>query len=246
MSSFDLTEFLQVLALALLPAIGNLLGALIAEGLTIPRWIVGAALHTAAGIAIALISIDLMPRIMGELSVLSLSIAFFIGAAISFLIARGLAMLGDSRKQTKLSGWLVCVAIGTDLVSDGLMTGAGAAVEMRLGLLLAATQLIANIPGGFASTANLKSKNVARHVRMSIAGGMFLAVGLSTALGFLFLRDSSEATKMLVLAGMVGLLLLTTVEDIIPEGDAPRPPRWSSTLAFTLGFIGLALAAGYL
>lgn len=60
------------------------------------------------------------------------------------------------------------------------------------------------------------------------------------------LRESTVAVQNTVIAAMVGLLLLATVEDLIPEADAPRPSRWVSSLAFTLGFIGFALASSYL
>ena len=61
--------YLTVLALALLPAGGNIIGSLLAESVHPPKWLVGAALHAAAGIAIALVSIDLMPRILAETAV---------------------------------------------------------------------------------------------------------------------------------------------------------------------------------
>jgi hypothetical protein len=43
-----------------------------------------------------------------------------------------------------------------------------------------------------------------------------------------------------------GLLLVTTIEDVVPEGDAsPRLPRWISTTAFAAGFVGLAVLSTY-
>lgn len=56
--------FLFVLALALLPVLGNAIGTAIAELSRLPRWVIGAALHAAAGVAVALVSVDLMPRIL--------------------------------------------------------------------------------------------------------------------------------------------------------------------------------------
>jgi ZIP family zinc transporter len=65
-------------------------------------------------------------------------------------------------------------------------------------------------------------------------------------LGYVLLRGSTEVVQNTSIAAMVGLLLLATVEDLIPEADAPRASRWMSSLAFTAGFIGLALASSYL
>jgi hypothetical protein len=40
--------------------------------------------------------------------------------------------------------------------------------------------------------------------------------------------------------------LLATVEDMLLEADAPRPPRWISTTAFAGGFAAFALLSLYL
>jgi ZIP family zinc transporter len=42
---------------------------------------------------------------------------------------------------------------------------------------------------------------------------------------------------------IAGVLLLATVEDVLPQGDKPEPHRWISTSAFSLGFAGFALLA---
>lgn len=232
------------MAYALLPALGNLAGAVIAENTRAPRWVIGAALHGAAGIAIALISIELMPRILRTLPMWGVVVAFLAGALASLALARTVSAVRGKGAASR--AWMIYVAIGADLVSDGTMTGAGSAVALEVGLLLAAAQLIANIPGGFAATANLRSHGVGRVQRLLASALMLAPVVASAALSFVILRDVSELVQNAVLTFIVGVLLLATVEDMIPEGDAPRPPRWSSTLAFALGFAALALSSRYL
>jgi ZIP family zinc transporter len=238
--------FLTVCLYALLPAAGNLIGAILAENVRTPRWVVGAALHGSAGITIALISVDLTPRIVDAIPMWLIALTFVGGAGISYSLARGLATTSATGSGAETRAWMVYIAIGSDLFADGVTTGAGSAVELRLGLLLSAAQLVANIPGGFAATSNLKARNVGRRQRMMAAVAMCVPVVASAAIGFLLLRDAPDTAKLAVLSVIVGILLVATVEDMIPEGDAPRPPRWSSTSAFTAGFIALALSAGYL
>jgi ZIP family zinc transporter len=43
-----------------------------------------------------------------------------------------------------------------------------------------------------------------------------------------------------------GVLLLATVEDMLPQADEPGTPRWISTLAFTGGFAVFVAPAEYL
>ena len=121
------------------------------------------------------------------------------------------------------------------------MTGAGTGVSIGLGLLLALSQLIANIPGGFASAANFRHKGLARRKRVLIAALVPLPVFVSASLGFWLLKDASSEFQHAILAVMVGVLLLTTVEDTVPAGDAPEPSRWISTAAFASGFAAFAL-----
>lgn len=235
-----------VTAYALLPAIGNLIGSLLAESLRTPRWVVGAALHGAAGIAIALVSIDLMPRILAHTPIGIIMLAFLLGAAATLLITRGVAGVRGRVEQSGARAWMVYVAIAADLVSDGLMTGAGTSVAPGLGLLLAAAQSVANVPGGFAATANLRKHEVARRYRLGMAALMFVPVVVSAVAGFVLLGTASDTGRHAALAFIVGVLLLATIEDIIPEGDAPRPPRWISTASFAAGFAALGLVSAYL
>jgi ZIP family zinc transporter len=45
---------------------------------------------------------------------------------------------------------------------------------------------------------------------------------------------------------MVGVLLLTTVEDTLPQGDEPAPPRMVSTTSFAGGFVVFAVISALL
>ena len=64
-----MSEFLQVIVLALMPAVDNFVGGLVAEVIVISRHRLGIALHAAAGIVLAVIAVELMPRTLdGELA----------------------------------------------------------------------------------------------------------------------------------------------------------------------------------
>ena len=141
---------------------------------------------------------------------------------------------------------MVYVAIAADLVSDGLMTGVGSAVASNLGLLIAISQCVANVPGGFAATANLRDDGVARRRRILLSASLVVPVMFSAALGFWLLRDASVLVQNAMLGVIAGILLVTTIEDVLPEADAPQPPRWISTMAFAGGFVVLGLMSSYL
>lgn len=239
-------EFLTVLAFALLPAGGVITGGLLAEGLHTPKWVVGASLHGAAGIAIALICIDLMPRILETTPIWLMVLGFLVGGAVSVV----LAWVGEwSRLRLgmgSVGAWMVYMAVAADLTSDGLTTGVGSAVSHKLGLLLAATQAIANIPGGFAATANFRDDGMPRRRRLLLSVSLAVPALASALIGYSALRGQDPFVQNTALAFIIGILLLATVEDVLPEGDAPKPPRWISTAAFAGGFAAMALMSTFL
>jgi zinc transporter, ZIP family len=230
-----------VLLYALLPAAGNIAGALLAESVKPPRWVIGASLHGAAGIAIALVSIELMPRILGAVPIWVMISGFLAGAAASYYLARGVSLIRSRASGANFRAWMVYVAVSADLFSDGLMTGIGSAAALKLGLFLAASQFLANVPGGFAAGANLRANKAPPRQRILAAAFLFAPALVSCLIGYALLKNAVPGLQYGALAFVVGILLLATIEDMIPEGDAPRPPRWSSSLAFALGFAALAL-----
>lgn len=141
---------------------------------------------------------------------------------------------------------MVYMATSADLLSDGLMTGASAAVSAELGLLLALSQVVANIPGGFATIGNFKSQGVARGTRFIAAASFVAPVIVGVSIGYVGLRDASEPAQSAALAVIVGILLVTTVEDLVPQADKPGASRPVSTTAFVGGFAFFALLAAYL
>ncbi|ASY63520.1 putative CONSERVED INTEGRAL MEMBRANE protein [Sinorhizobium sojae CCBAU 05684] len=242
-----MSEYLLVLAIALLPAGGSGIGSAIAESTRAPEWVVGSALHAAAGVAIAVVSVELMPRILESTPIGLAVVAFLGGAAFSVLLAKGVKWLqGRSQPGGSTAGWMVYTAVAADLFGDGLMTGIGSAVSSWLGLILALSQLVANIPGGFAAVSNFRSEGVGRRMRILAAFGFALPLFLGATIGFWVLRDFEADIQNAALALVVGILLLTTVEDTLPQADEPTPPRLISTVSFAGGFAFFALLTTYL
>ena len=196
--------------------------------------------------AIALVSIDLMPRILDNTPVWLAVVFFLAGAAISVLIAH---LWGTTRQRPKAGdagAAMVYLAVLVDLTSDGLMVGTGTAVRTELGFLLAAAQSLANIPGGFAATSNFRNDGMARRRRLLLSVSMVVPALVSASLGFLVMGGLPPVAQSAVLALFVGVLLLATIEDVVPQGDDPNPPRWISSMAFAVGFSFLALLSSLL
>ena len=239
---------IELIGFALLPPLGVLIGCLLAESIRTPKWAVGASLHATAGVAIALVSIDLMPRLLHENKMSLIVLAFLFGASISLILANAFGSFRHrpGRAGASTGAWMVYMAVATDLTSDGLMVGVGSAVGSGLGFLLAATQAVANIPGGFAATSNFRDDGMPRSRRLILVASMVVPALISVLVGYLVLRGVSSQVQSFALAIFMGILLLATIEDIVPEGDEPEPPRWISTAAFAGGFAIFAMLSGFI
>lgn len=238
-------DLLTLLAVALLPVGGNALGALFAELARAPRWLIGAALHAAVGVAIAVVAVDLTPRALETTPAWLFALLFAGGAAFSVLLSRlanWLCRLAPSGGGT----WKVYVATAADLFSDGLMTGASSAVSGGLGLLLALSQLVANLPAGFATVAGFRAAGMSRGKRLLATATFALPVLVGAVLGYWLLRGEGPGVQNAALAVIVGILLGATIEDLVPQADRPGTARWISTSAFVAGFVFFTLLAAYL
>lgn len=241
-------DLLFILLIALLPALGTMTGVALAEWKQPPDWLTGAALHAAAGIATAVATIELLPRALDRAEGWLLAIALVAGAMASVLLMRGTAWAKKelATGKRRLAVWTVYAAVGLDLLIDGLTTGTGAAVSSDLGLLLALSQIVANVPGGFAVTANFRKEGIQRRTRL-ISSAFYPATPLLGGIaGFVALRGAAPGTIGVALAFFAGLLLLATIEDLVPEADQPGAPRRISSPSYAGGFVLFMLMSIYL
>ncbi|MEJ7931460.1 peptidoglycan-binding protein [Ramlibacter sp. AN1015] len=236
-----------VLGLALLPAIGNFGGGMLAEFFPTNNRIVSIALHGAAGIVIAVVSTELMPEALEQLSPWLVAAAFGAGGVSYVAISGAVDRLQASAKPkggASSSGmWMIYIAVSMDLASDGLMIGSGSAVSASMALVLAMGQVLADIPEGYATIANMKENEVPRSRRILLSASFVIPVVGMAMVSYFLLRDVADAWKMGALAFVAGLLSLAAVEDMISEAhESGEDTKWSM-LAFTSGFVLFVLVS---
>jgi zinc transporter, ZIP family len=234
-----------VLGLALLPAIGNFGGGMLAEFFPTNNRIVSIALHGAAGIVIAVVSTELMPEALEQLSPWLVAAAFGAGGVIAISGAVNSLQASAKPKGGALSSgmWMIYIAVSMDLASDGLMIGSGSAVSASMALVLAMGQVLADIPEGYATIANMKENEVPRSRRILLSASFVIPVVGMAMVSYFLLRDVAEAWKMGALAFVAGLLSLAAVEDMISEAhESGEDTKWSM-LAFTGGFVLFVLVS---
>jgi ZIP family zinc transporter len=240
-------SYWMVLGLALLPAAGNFAGGMLAEYFETSKARLNKALHAAAGIVIAIVSVELMPEALEKVSALAIATAFGLGGVTYVLINQVVSKLqgaSDEKGASSTQGmWMVYIAVSVDLASDGLMIGTGSAVSPALALTLALGQVLADFPEGYATIANMKDKGVPRSRRILLAASFAIPVLATASIAYFVLRNQSEVWQVGSLAFTAGLLTLAAIEDMVSEAhESVEDTSWS-LLAFTGGFVLFVLVS---
>lgn len=242
-----MSDYLQVLALAMLPALGNFGGGLLAEWLRTSRVVLNWALHAAAGIVVAVVAVELMPEALRGAPPWLVVLAFVLGGALSIVIKSAVgAWQARSPNGGSTGPWIIYIAVCVDLFSDGLMIGAGSVVSFSLALVLALGQVTADIPEGFATIATFKDRQVPRARRLLLAASFTVPILLGASLGYWLLREQSEAMKLAALSLTAGLLLVAAVEDMVREAHEAVEDTRRSVASSIGGFALFTLVASYM
>lgn len=238
--------FALVLVLALLPALGNVLGGALAEVVPMSGCRLSLALHAAAGVVLAVVGLELMPEAL-DASVPWVPIAGFALGGAAFLGLDRVAHVvearfgGDEAPRTPLGIWL---AVSVDLLADGVMVGTAVVVDPALALLVAIGQTPADVPEGFAAVASARRAGASPRTRWLLTAGFTVPIVAGAALGYLLLRDAPELVTVTVLAVTGGTLLSLVVEEVLPEAHRGQTSR-AGVLFLVGGFSLFAALSAY-
>lgn len=242
-----MNEFLLILLFSLLPALGTFAGGIAAELFKINRKNLSLALHAAAGIILAVISIELMPQVLKAETPWVVILAFILGG-ISFITMDQIVnfvQVRFSNMNQSTAPWAIFLGTAVDSFTDGIMIGTGSLISLQLGLLIAVGVVSADLPEGFATIATLKGHGISKTVRVLLNLAASLPVLIGAFLGYLFVRGQPEIVQYAILSFTAGILLTVTAEEIIPESHRNGEARLAA-LALIGGFALFAFVSSYL
>jgi zinc transporter, ZIP family len=242
-----LNEYLLVLLFAALPALGNFAGGLLAEFVPLSRLALNLALYSAAGVVVAVVAVELIPRALEAEPAWAIVGAFVLGGAFYTAVDWGIQRLNDRFGSEGGAGqWVIFFGVSVDLFSDGIMVGTGSTVAVGLGLLLALGQVPSDVPEGFSTIANFRRGGVTRRTRLLLSAAFAVPIFLGATLGYWLMRDAPELYKLLLLTFTAGVLSTLVVEELVPEAVEEVPESPLSPLAFIGGFALFTLLSAYL
>lgn len=233
------SEFLTILLLVLLPVGGNFLGGLVTEFYRVSESHVGIALHAAVGVLLAVIGVELMPRVIMADPPWLVVLFFVLGGAFFLLVdhylhlmTNRLAILTGMKNPSAVA---IYFGIAVDLFTDGLLIGTGFTISAGLGLYLALGQTTADIPEGFAGMASLKRYNMKRWMRLALGASFLIPALAGAVIGYYLLRGRPQIWQLSLLSFSAGILATVAVEEIVPEGHQEDESQFAA-LAFIGGF----------
>ena len=228
-----MNEFLIVLGFATLPALGNVLGALLAEVLPLSQRLLSLALHFAAGIILAVVGTELMAQVLAATPVWPPLLALVAGGGFTVLLDSGLRFIRARTGSAQRAGpWLIYIGVAVDLFSDGILIGTGSTIGLGLGLLLALGQVPADLPEGFAVGAAFREQRVTRRRRLLLALSFAVPIFLGTTIGYWAVRGQPDLAKQ---------FLTVAVEEVLTEAHEGSGTSPWDTLALVGGFALFAL-----
>lgn len=236
-------DYLQVLVLALLPGIGSFAGGLVAEVVAATPRMLSRALHAAAGIAIAVVAVEMMPEVLGGAPPWAIVVGLCAGGAFYVLLEWIIGHAQGGQGQT--GAWMIYVAVAIDLFGDGLMIGVGSVVSFGLGLILALGQAMADAPEGFATISNFRHKGQPRVRRLLLSASLSLPCLAGATIGYWLLRGQGEALQLSGLAFTAGILLIAAVEEMMREAHEAAEDTHGSAAFFIGGFALFTLVSSY-
>ena len=228
-----------VLLYSLLPALGAILGGIVAV-LRHPSARARSYIqHFAAGVVFSVVGVELLPDVMKRHEPIQVIVGFTLGVVAMLGVRAWSEKLerarpeGDGGLRVSLG---LLVAVGIDVAVDGLLLGIAFAAGQSLGVLLAVALTIELLSLGLAVAAELTRAGASSGRSVALIGGLslLLVVGAVFGLGAVQLLPEPLVEVALSL-GLAALLFLVT-EELLVEAHEVEETLWG-TASFFLGFL---------
>lgn len=226
----------QAAVLVAFPIAAAIIGSIVSVVRPPDRKTTSAVQHFAAGVVLAALAGEVLPDLRGEGSLIWAISGFILGTAVMLTLgAIGRRLEKKQETQAGLPLGLL-VAVGIDLLLDGLLVGLGATLGSGQGLILTIALTIEILFIGLSVTAELTQKGLSRSRAVLTISGLGLATGIGALGGAAVLGGASRPALALVLAFGAAALLYLVVEELLTEAHQQAETTFLGAMFF-LGFL---------
>lgn len=195
-------------------------------------------LHFAAGVVFSVVAVELLPDMIRIHDARSIVIGFTAGITTMLLIKHYTGKLAEKERADTANGmpWAVMIAMGVDLLLDGILLGIGFAAGAKEGILLAIALALECFSLGMATVTSLAGSSLSKQATITILLALGLLFIIGALLGLLLLHAAGDKILELILSfGSAALLFLVTEELLVEAHEERDSPFF--TAAFFGGFL---------
>lgn len=220
---------------ALLPVALLILGGLAESVKRVGPGLQSIILHFAAGVVFSVVAVELLPDMIRIHDSYAIVIGFVLGIATMLLVKNYTSGLKQGAGTMGLP-WGILVAVGIDLLLDGLLLGTGFAAGKKEGVLLALALSTECLSLGLALGGTLVGLGIKMQKLMVAVCLLGFVLLFGAGIGFFVLRYTGDRTlEMLLSFGLAALLFLVTEELLVEAHREKDSPGYTS--AFFGGFL---------
>ena len=236
-SAFQRVEHVELSAL--LPAVVLVLATMAARWRKPGDKMRSTLQHFAAGVVFSTVAVELLPDLIRSHAVLYVIVGFACGVALLLLIRRitheppPSAVASAPARDSKLPTGML-VAVGIDILLDGLLVGLGFTVGAKEGWMLTIALSLELLSLGLAIGASLATFPRMRVLTVGLVLSSSLLVG--AAGGVTFIADLSEHALAGVLAFGCAALLFLVTEELLVEAHESGETAFATAMFF-VGFL---------
>lgn len=229
----------NVLLYTLFPLVAMVAGSTIAAFRPPSRRVRSDTQHFAAGVVFAALTGEVLPQLQqGHPAPVDILIGFAAGVAVMLGMRR---LTEGSGKGEGASGPnSLVIAVGIDLLVDGLLVGLGFAAGEKVGLLLTVALTIEILFLGLSTAGALLDAGASRARVIGTSAALAVPILGGAVVGATLLSGLPTHYFDAVLAFAVAALLYLVTEELLTEAhEVPEVPF--STAMFFVGFVALFL-----
>lgn len=229
----------EILIYALIPFLSIIIGGVLGLIRKPSGAFTSSVLHFAAGVVFSVVAVELLPDIVKGHAPLEVAIGFSLGVAAMALIKYYAEKIEQKSEETIIENALpmgLLIALGIDLLIDGLLVGVGFAAGDKEGVLLSVAMSFEVFALGLAVTLTCRKKGISTNKNIYILILLGLTFFIGALLGITLLSGlSTEMLELVLSFGLAALLFLVT-EELLVEAHEEKETLFQ-TVCFFAGFL---------
>lgn len=239
----------QAAVLVIFPVVAGAVGAFGAALKAPSKKMTSGVQHLAAGVVFAAVATEVLPDLREQGHIWAAVAGFATGVVVLLTLGAYSRRMESATKVAPATGgepprWPVglLIAVGIDLLLDGLLVGLGVTLGSNQGIILTIALTLEILFLGLAVSIELREMGFQRFKAAGVAATLGLATALGAIGGAAVLGGASHTTLAAVLAFGAAALLYLVVEELLVEAHEEAETPLLSAMFF-VGFLALFVLA---